>query len=133
MAWYSFIYKLLNLLFRRPLWHKSSTPVRQKREKFRIEALRNLKALARKKNKKEIVSSMSVILRKFFKDYFAIRYSFTEEELSDELNRRRIDPYLKRKTQRILGRISETKYHDESSDEEIKTLLADAEELLQLL
>ena len=91
--------KLLNKLFPKKI---TNVKAQQKREKARIYALKKLPLICRKKDKKQLVTAISTLLKQFFKNYFGIRYSFTAEELKYELSRRRIDPYLKKKTRRIF-------------------------------
>ena len=105
----------------------------EKKEKARSEALKKLEELKRKKNKEELLTELSAAVRQFFKNFYGIRYAFTSEELNYELDKRRIDPYLKKKAKRILDRLSETQYNIDHSEEEIKKLLKDVKELIQLL
>lgn len=121
--------KIKNILFT----SKTKSPTKNKKEKIRKETLKQLKSISLKKNKQKAVSLLMPIIRNFFKSYFEIRYSVTDEELADEISRRRIDDYLKKKSQRILQRLSEVNYNLNHSDEELKLLIKDVQELVELM
>lgn len=116
-----------------PFKGKKSVSAKEKRERVRAQTIKKLKLLSGQKNKADVLNELTVVLRQFFKNYFGIRYAFTSEELSDELTRRRIDPYLKRKAKKVLARLNEVEYFTDHNDEELETLLQDINELVELL
>src|SRR3989344_8075545 len=98
---------------------------RQKKDKIRAKTLKQLSAISRKRDKHKIIVELSVIVREFLKNYFGIMYEFTDEELAGEMTRRRIDKYLKKKSKRVLERLSETQYNTDHSSEELEILIKD--------
>ncbi|GEM_PF-5539225 len=112
---------------------KTKSPTKKKKEKIRKEALKQLKSISLKKNKQKAASLLMHLIHNFFKNYFEIRYSVTDEELAEEISRRRIDDYLKKKAQRILQRLSEINYNLNHDDEELKMLIKDTQELIDLM
>ncbi|MBI4141816.1 hypothetical protein HY484_02755 [Candidatus Woesearchaeota archaeon] len=115
------------------LFEKKTPVTTNKKQNLRIQALKQLNNLSREKTQKKLVTKLHILLRDFFKQYFNLRYSFTNEELIDELARRKIDRYLKRKTAKILDRVTEARYNVNHTDEEIKGLLEDVKQVISLL
>lgn len=74
------------------------------------------------------------IVRLFFAELFKIKYEFTYEELSNELERRRIDKNLKEKILFFLKKLSVVEYSDERlSESELKKLLNEFLKLFERL
>ena len=98
-----------------------------------MSALKTIEALRKNKDKQKLVIQLADIVSEFYRQYLGITYSFTNEELADELLRRKIDKYLKRKSVRLLQRVAEAKYNVNHSNEEINALVEDAKEIIELL
>ncbi|MBI4141116.1 hypothetical protein HY485_04740 [Candidatus Woesearchaeota archaeon] len=112
---------------------ETASATEQKKERLRTQALRQLNSLRKQKDPKKLVVQLHLLLRDFFKQYFNLRYAFTNEELADELSRRKIDRYLKRKTAKILERVTEARYNVEHTREELKALIEDTKQVVSLL
>ena len=97
----------------------------------RIEAFRKHFS---KKNKDDNFIQFFHIIRMFFAELFKIKYEFTYEELSNELERRRIDKNLKEKILFFLKKLSAVDYSDERLPEsELRKLLNDFLKLFEKL
>ena len=107
--------------------------VSERKKQSCTAALKKLKTISTIKDKQKLIDEATKLARKFFKSYFDIHYYFTNEELSDELARRKIDAYIKKKINSILERTSETNYNFNHSGEELKALLEDIKEVIKLL
>lgn len=112
---------------------KEQKTIADKKQKLRTTAVRQLNNISKQKDQKKLIMQLHLLLREFFKQYFNLRYSFTNEELIDELTRRKIDKYLKRKTAKILDRVTEARYNTSHTNEEIKALVQDVKQVISLL
>lgn len=108
-------------------------PAHERKSRIKTRALKQIKGVGGKKAQEQRIESLADITRNFFRQYFGIRYAFTNEELADELERRRIDPYIKKKSKFLLERLTETRYNVDHSDEEVQTLVNDVEEVVRLI
>ena len=123
----------LTLFFKKKEAKKLAVTTEQKKQTLRTEALKSLIIVCKEKDQQKLIGQLHALLREFFKRYFGIRYAFTNEELIDELTRRKIDKYLKRKTAKILDRVTEARYNKEHTQEEIKALIEDTRQVISLL
>ena len=123
--------KILRFLLRKK--QKKTISAEQKKNTARMSALKTIEALRKNKDKQKLVIQLADIVSEFYRQYLGITYSFTNEELADELLRRKIDKYLKRKSVRLLQRVAEAKYNVNHSNEEINALVEDAKEIIELL
>jgi len=107
---------------------------RKKKKPDRIEIVKNntfkrIQAFRKhfsKKSRDDNFIQFFHIVRLFFAELFKIKYEFTFEELSSELERRRIDKNLKEKTLFFLKKLSIVEYSNEKlPDSELKKLLND--------
>ena len=112
---------------------KPKMPASDRKARLRKKALKQIQMLARKKDQQKILEAVSEITRDFFRQYFGVRYAFTNEELSDEMEKRRIDPYIKKKIKTVLEKLSETKYYIDHSDAELQILIKDLKQIVQLI
>jgi len=112
---------------------KEQKTTADKKQKLRTTAVKQLNNISKQKDQKKLVAQLHLLLRDFFKQYFNLRYAFTNEELADELSRRKIDRYLKRKTAKILERVTEARYNAEHTPEELKALVEDTKQVISLL
>ena len=97
----------------------------------RLEAFR--KHFSKKSRDDNFIQFFHVV-RLFFAELFKIKYEFTYEELSNELERRRIDKNLKEKILFFLKKLSVVEYSDERlSESELKKLLNEFLKLFERL
>ncbi len=119
------------------------TPFKRKRKKpDRIDVVKNntfkriqsFKKHFSKKNKDDNFIQFFHLVRLFFAELFKIKYEFTFEELSKELEKKRIDKNLKEKILFFLKKLSVVEYSDETlSEQELKKLLGDFLKLFEKL
>ena len=119
------------------------TPFKRKRKKLdRIEVVKNntfkriqsFKKHFSKKNKDDSFIQFFHIVRLFFAELFKIKYEFTFEELSNELERKRIDKNLKEKILFFLKKLSVVEYSNERlSESELGKLLNEFLKLFEKL
>ena len=115
---------------------------RKKKKPDRLELVKN-NALKRigtfrkhfsKKNKDDNFIQFFHVVRLFFAELFRIKYEFTFEELSNELERRRMDKNLKEKIIFFLKKLSVVEYSDERlPDLELRKLLNEFLKLFEKL
>jgi len=87
-----------------------------------------------KKNKDDNFIQFFHVVKLFFAELFKIKYEFTFEELSNELERKRVDKSLKEKIVFFLKKLSVVEYSDERLPEsELRKLLNDFLKLFEKL
>ncbi len=87
-----------------------------------------------KKNKDDNFIQFFHVVKLFFAELFKIKYEFTFEELSNELERKRIDKNLKEKILFFLKKLSAVDYSDKKLPEsELKKLLNEFLKLFEKL
>lgn len=115
---------------------------RKKKKPDRLELVKNntIKRIGAfrkhfsKKNKDDNFIQFFHIVRLFFAELFKIKYEFTYEELSNELEKRRIDKNLKEKILFFLKKLSVVEYSDERLPEsELRKLLNEFLKLFEKL
>ena len=117
-----------------PFQHKkASISTEQKKKQARAIALKKLASISKNKDQQKTIIELQTLLHEFLKTYFTIRSAVTNEELADEIFKKKIDHYLKKKTLRVLERINEARYCLEHSNQEIKALIEDAQHIITLL
>ncbi len=115
---------------------------RKKKKPDRIELIKNntfkrIQAFRKhfsKKSKDDNFIQFFHIVRLFFAELFKVKYEFTYEELSSELERRRIDKNLKEKILFFLKKLSVVEYSDKKLPaSELKKLLNEFLKLFERL
>ena len=115
---------------------------RKKKKPDRLELVKNntLKRVGAfrkhfsKKNKDDNFIQFLHVVRLFFAELFKIKYEFTFEELSNELERKRIDKNLKEKILFFLKKLSVVEYSNERlSESELGKLLNEFLKLFEKL
>ena len=112
---------------------KSSKAGRASRDAF--DALSKLKAEAKEKSPEELSDKFFNIVKRFFSDYFSLKYEFTHDEFCRDIKRKRkLEDNIKQRIVSFSQNLSDMKYkYSELTNEHIKKAIQDFSSLVLFL